>query len=1003
MGYFKAYDRDDEEVQTTKNKGTKESYDAFFSNKISIASCIFDIVFINKGDEKEKIADEKVLFTASWKLKDDETLGINDILEFIGIKSLKIPKGIDLDLSSANIKKTVKENYRIEAESKNYGKLVFVSYKENKDDESKNFLSVKTDKNINLTNLPLVNQVFDKKHSLAIKDIQIVYASDEFEDRISEKINKFIKDGYGKIDKDNTKGFCISLDLDIAGYIEKLSLSTTQKEDIKQIKTTKGKSNSNIELITSNSKKQEDKTSNKEHGADGTLWYKLNKKLGPVSFEKIGLKFDGRLYIFLNSSLNTSGLSIELVQAAFSIELTNKINPLFNLKGLGVGYTNSTFEIDGTLITQAKKERDTQKDSMEYSGGAVLKTKGFSLDAFGSYYDSEENTSMFIFLEVDRVFGGPPSFILTGILGGFGYNSELRIPDIDEIGEFPFISGLDDPEKIGNTSKEKVKKATTPTQALVKLTNPENTKPWVTPKVGNIWVAAGIKFSSFELMKSTAIVVGEFAKDFSLSIIGNSKGQFPKKEKDSIKNNPFVNFDLSLRAYFNPNMGEISFISKLSKNSYILNKNCHITGSFAMCFWFGDNSHSGDFVISMGGYSPYFFKPNHYPALDRVGVNWKVNDDVVIKGGAYFAVTPSAAMLGGNIEILFNTGAISAWVKGNYDVIVWWNPFYFIAEVSVRVGAGVKLLGKKISVELGCMLGLWGPAFGGKVKVKILFVITFTIKFGASKKMPIRNLTWDQFKENLPDSQNLIKVVPLKGLAPKSSAEDENGKSINEGGDESLMVVRPSMFEFKTECQIPNSKLDFENKNKGEDSTRADYKKINIKPMGEKSLDSFQKLKINRIIKAEEKEEDTTLWIIEENIQNVPQSLWGTGYQGNLISGKDVLIEFPIGFIVRTPPPKVSQKTLEDILIENISYSLIDCDKDYLHHPLDINIKGKIMDFSTNESIKKISKIKQSNNRDRLHSSLSSLGFELDNDSLEDFSKESSCYFTDAPMIKKSK
>lgn len=983
MGYFKAYDKDDKEVQTTKNKETKESYDAFFSNKISIASCTFDTVSINKGDKKEKIADEKVVFTASWKLKDDETLSINDILEFIGIKSLKIPKGIDLALNSANIKRTVKENYRIEAESKNYGKLVFVSYKENKNDESKHFLSVKTDKNINLTNLPLVNQVFDKKHSLAIEDIQVVYASDEFEDRISEKINKFIKDGYGKIDKDIQKGFCISLDLDIADHSEKLILATDNGN-----KKTKQNIDSGSKSSSTGLSKDTNKTIQKSN--DGTLWCKVNKKLGPVSFEKIGLKYEeGKLFIAINSSLLASGLNIDLVQASISTRL-DKFHPEFNLRGLGVGYDNSTFEISGTLITTPHKK----DNAMEYTGGVVLKTKSFNLEAFGSYYDSDNDTSMFIFLEVDRVFGGPPSFVVTGLLGGFGYNSKLRIPDISEINDFPLTAGLDNPSLIG---KNDSKKATTPTQAIAKLTKPEKTKPWITPKAGNIWVAAGVKFTSFELMNSIAILVGEFGKDFSLAIIGKSKGQYPKKGK------PLVNFELDLRAYFNPNMGELSFISQLSDKSYLLDKNCHLRGGFAMCFWFGDNRYSGDFVISMGGYSPYFSKPSHYPALDRVGINWQINDNISIKGENYFTITPSAAMAGGNLNLLFKSGSIRAWVKARYDVIVWWNPFYFIADIAVRVGASVKVLGKRISVELGCMLGLWGPALGGKVKVKILSIITFTISFGASRRREIQKLTWDQFKENLPDSENYIKVIPLAGVAPKEAVENKKGESINNGGKSNRIIVKPNRFEFKTESQIPNSKLKF--KNKVKQPIKNDSKKINIKPMREKALDSVQEIEIIKV-----NGKDNTLWEIEKNIQKVPESLWGSGSQGKLLSGEKALIESPIGFIIKAPAPEVSNKTLQKILEENISYSEIDFDRSfisedengkYIKYPLYDSKKEKT-DFTTSGVILKIEKISENKKRDSLHQNLCSIGFDLQNGSLEKLSQEVNCHFTDHPMVKKA-
>jgi len=979
-------------VETTKkeNKEKKELYNVKFTSKITISSQIFNILFINKGEE-EKIGEENVIFKVSWKQKDDETLGLNDIVEFMGIKSFKIPKDIDLALKEAQIVYTDKSSYRISAESKNYGKVVFISYKKDKASDSEYFTAIGIDHSIDLTNLPLVNQVFDEKHKLGIEDIKMTYCSKKFEEDILKKINFLIDKGYGKIDKETQEGFSISLNLNIAGHKELLSLSTrneTKKENTqKQLENNKTTSESKSLITTDNNKKEDSIDTQKEYTNDGTLWYKLSKKLGPVSFEKIGLKYDeGRLYISINSSLSASGLNIDLIQASISTKL-DEFTPRFDLKGLGVGYGNSSFELTGTLITKPSKDYD----SMEYTGGAVLRTKGFALEAFGSYYDSKNNTSMFIFVEVDRVFGGPPSFVLTGILGGFGYNSQLRIPDIDEMSDFPLISGLDKPALIG---KKDSKKATTPTQAIAKLTG--GNKPWIIPKAGNIWVAAGIKFTSFELMNSVALVVGEFGKEFSLAILGRSKGSYPKKAKK-----PFVNFELDLRAYFNPNMGELSFLAKLSNGSYILDKDCHITGGFAMCFWFGDNVHSGDFIISMGGYSPYFSKPNHYPQLDRVGVNWKVSKEVSIKGESYFAVTPSAAMAGGNLQLLFESGNISAWVKAKYDVIVWWNPFYFIAEIAVRVGAAVKVFGKRVAVELGCMLGLWGPGFGGKVKVKILFIITFTISFGASKRTQIGKLSWEEFKENLPDPENYIKIVPIEGVAPKASMEDKNGESINDAGENSRLIVRPNKFVFKTESQIPNSKLIFKSENvekNPEDYNPKNIKNINIKPMLETGLNSVQSIRIEK-----ENGIDDTNWIVEANTQNVPKALWGKGSQNKLTNGEDALISSTIGFIIKAPRPKVSKQMVSNILVENISYSTIDFDKTYLPilHPFELSGKKQIMSFTTKDSIKKISNIAENKNRDLLYGALSDLGFELDNNSLEELSNEYDSYFTDFPMVKK--
>jgi hypothetical protein len=66
-----------------------------------------------------------------------------------------------------------------------------------------------------------------------------------------------------------------------------------------------------------------------------------------------------------------------------------------------------------------------------------------------------------------------------------------------------------------------------------------------------------------------------------------------------------------LRARFSLDEGVISIEAQLAADSYILSKDCRLTGGFAVYFWF-DGPHAGDFVITLGA-TILPSKNAHYP------------------------------------------------------------------------------------------------------------------------------------------------------------------------------------------------------------------------------------------------------------------------------------------------------------------------------------------------------------------------------------------------------
>jgi len=153
-------------------------------------------------------------------------------------------------------------------------------------------------------------------------------------------------------------------------------------------------------------------------------------------------------------------------------------------------------------------------------GEVVIEVKPYMISGVAAYAKVDGHPSVFIFAQIQGEFGGPPAFFITGFMGGFGYNSQLTLPDPDQIYSFPFIAGLDDPSIFGNAKP-------TPIDVLNALSGSGGKKAWVTPVTGENWIAAGVMFRSFELVLGRVLLVVTFGKDFEIALLGLASLSLP--------------------------------------------------------------------------------------------------------------------------------------------------------------------------------------------------------------------------------------------------------------------------------------------------------------------------------------------------------------------------------------------------------------------------------------------------------------------------------------------
>lgn len=364
------------------------------------------------------------------------------------------------------------------------------------------------------------------------------------------------------------------------------------------------------------------------------------------------------------------------------------------LQGLGLSMTTSILNLSGLF----------GKVGTDYVGGAVVDVVDmFQLSAIGGYTKVGSSASLFIFASLVAPLGGAPWMFITGVAGGFGLNRKL--PPAMPLNKNPFLAVMSGDLKLGSGG------AAAQLQAL---------GAEFAPVAGEFWVAGGIQFISFGLINGKVVVAVSFGNNFSIQILGSAS------------------FGISSIAYFEIDIAvtadaqKFLLIASVSPSSYLLDpKIFSLEGDFALGVWHG-GPHAGDFLLSIGGYHPYFTKPDYYPTLNRVGVKAHIDLGITINivVECFFACTPQALMAGASASISASIGPISAGLDVYVDVLIQWDPFFIRADLGVTVW--FVFFGRH---EIGVELDIHTPPFGGVATIH-LFIVSFSFSFGSDLSKP---------------------------------------------------------------------------------------------------------------------------------------------------------------------------------------------------------------------------------------------------------------------------
>lgn len=463
-------------------------------------------------------------------------------------------------------------------------------------------------------------------------------------------------------------------------------------------------------------------------------WIDIKKSIGPVTLDRIGVRYeDARAWLLLDADFVIAGLSLSLQGLALGLKLDDLTDVAVNLDGMSLDFESGPLSIAGGFLHVGGG----------YIGEAKVKAGTFGLTAIGGYAPADR--SFFIFVRLDVPLGGPPFFFVTGIAGGFGVNRSLVLPPIDGLTSFALLPA-------NNTFPASLD-SQNPGQSLAATL--ASTESYIYPQPGGNWVAAGIDFTSFEMVDCSALVTVAFGVEFAVTLLGICRITVPKGDPEAI-----VYLEITLEAQFKPSQGLLAVDGRLTSASYLYAQLCKITGGFAFYLWFS-GPHEGDFVISIGGYHPRFKKPDNYPVVPRLQLTYQIGA-LVIKGQGYLAVTPHMVMAGLQLNATWSSGDIKAWFSAGIDFLLGWRPFHYEADAYIHIGVSLKLdllfTTVTITIHVGVDLSIWGPPFGGKATID-LDIVSFTIYFGDDPRKEA--VDWAGFKASfLPTGADKSATTP---------------------------------------------------------------------------------------------------------------------------------------------------------------------------------------------------------------------------------------------------
>ena len=370
-------------------------------------------------------------------------------------------------------------------------------------------------------------------------------------------------------------------------------------------------------------------------GASGVL----QKSKGPLTVSGLALKYSApNLRISFDATVDLGGLKGSLKGFGVRFNLANLFslridNVALLIEGVGLQINDPPVTLAGEVM----------KKGEDYSGGVELGIEPYSFLG-GGYYGTASGKdikgkpisfkTIFVFAELSGPFVELEFASLSDLTAGFGHNSHMTLPTVDNVESFPFLNKSSSAGKPG------------PYDVINGFLN-EVPTAWFSGNAGVLWMAAGMTAKAFHCLDVKAVLTTNMSStDVVLGLFADATAIVPPEAPPA---DMFGLFDMDLLAVLDWSKGIFKVEGQLNPKSFILDKDCKLKGGFSLCYFFAGSGHDGDWVLSIGGYHPSFVPPTWYPTPQRVGISWVLDKSITISGDAYFAVTPKACMGGGKL------------------------------------------------------------------------------------------------------------------------------------------------------------------------------------------------------------------------------------------------------------------------------------------------------------------------------------------------------------------
>jgi hypothetical protein len=768
----------EEEPKTLKN------YFAM-NGKFMIKNALFNMCFSISDDQANN--QKNIIIWGIWDNQNNLEFQLQDLADADFFK-LKLPDFLNLKFVIDRVilwYKNTNQSFNCEIDANGYSKLKLGT--ESIQNKRQYYISYESDKIYKFKDLPIIGGTLSSDDGIGLGNLELRYV----EKNIRTKLNLVLALGESK---------------------QSIPLQLGEENKENEIKLENSLSIENNAGLNQDIDK-----------ASKIKWFDINKSLKCLSFKRVGIELDeSQVKLYLSAGFTIAILEVDFYELYVTIPFLQSSSVSFGLSGLSITLNKPPFMISGGLYKVSDPSKYGVKDL--YNGELMLKIASFAFVALGSYGEmADGETTFFMYLMISYPIGGPPYFFVNGFALGFGINRGVNFPDIKKVSSFPLVAAV-----LGLNSN--LSESSSPQKALDSLSD------WIFPSTGSYFFTAGIKFLSFGIIQSFALLMVEFGNKFRLRLLGISTLALPANIDSTIS--PIVYAQLAVELVFDSDSGVFMVIGALTDEAYVLDKNCHITGGFGFCVWF-EGDYKGDFLVTIGGCHHPDFKNIHYPELDRVGINWKISDNLKLVGGAYFALTPSCMMAGAEIDLTYESGNLKAWLSGNISMLLMWKPFRYDIKFYISLGASYTLnlwlIHKTFTLEIGAGLHIWGPDFSCEVTIE-WYIISFTIGFGSGNSV-VQKIDWDEFsqsfipKENSKDSSKakLYQSTNSNGNIPSCKVQITNGlkRCITLKDGNVCHMVSSDDFVLNVKSALPCTQLELN----GVEQINQDMK-LGIVPMG---------------------------------------------------------------------------------------------------------------------------------------------------------------------------